>query len=410
MPSSAEVAGTRAPGSEPGPSSGVARVVSIDVFRGLVMFLMLAELMHLTELGRSFPHSRFWQLICFHTDHVEWTGCSLHDLIQPGFSFLVGVALPFSLASRASRGQSKRRLLGHAAWRALVLVLLGIFLRSLYWNQTNFTFEDTLSQIGLGYPFLFLLGLYSPRIQWVALGVVLVGYWAAFALYPAPAADFDYKAVSVPADFPEFFSGFAAHWNKNSNPAWAFDTWFLNLFPRERPFVANGGGYATLSFIPTLGTMILGLIAGGWMRNDWTVPRRSWTFIGAGLAGIALGSLAAWLGICPVVKKIWTPAWTLYSGGWCFLILAALYFVCDVVRFQRWAFPLMVVGANSIFIYSIFIPASGFIQMCYRTHFGQNIFKVCGDRYEHLLSGAAVLLVFWLLLLWMYRRKVFIRI
>ena len=85
--------------------------------------------------------------------------------------------------------------------------------------------------------------------------------------YPLPPSDFDYAKVGVPPDWPYHYTGLAAHWNKNSNLAWAFDTWFLNLFPRAKPFLFNGGGYATLSFIPTLGTMILGLIAGGWLKH-----------------------------------------------------------------------------------------------------------------------------------------------
>src|SRR5262249_47826652 len=146
----------------------------------------------------------------------------------------------------------------HAVWRAFVLVALGIFLRSLRSTQTYYTFEDTLTQIGLGYVFLFLLGFRSVTEQWLALVLILVGYWGAFALYPLPGSDFDWQAVDVPAGWPHHPAGFAAHWDKNSNLAWAFDTWFLNLFPRQETFVANRGGYATLSFIPTLGTMILG--------------------------------------------------------------------------------------------------------------------------------------------------------
>ena len=76
--------------------------------------------------------------------------------------------------------------------------------------------------------------------------------------------------MGVKADWPHHPTGFAAHWDKNTNPAAAFDRWFLNLFPREKPFTHNGGGYATLSFIPTLATMILGLFAGQWLREDWT--------------------------------------------------------------------------------------------------------------------------------------------
>ncbi len=144
-----------------------------------------------------------------------------------------------------------------------MLVFLGIFLRSLGRPQANFTFEDTLTQIGLGYPLLFPLAFASRRVQVVSLAVILVGYWALFALYPAPGPGFDYAKVGVPQDWPHLYPGFLSHWNKNSNPAWAFDVWFMNLFPRQQPFQFNGGGYSTLSFIPTLGTMLIGLLAGG---------------------------------------------------------------------------------------------------------------------------------------------------
>ncbi len=247
-----------------------SRLASIDAYRGLVMFLMMAEVLRLRAVADKVKGSDLWQFLKFHQEHAEWisswVGCSLHDLIQPSFSFLVGVALPFSMAGRLARGQSKAAMTAHAIWRGLLLVALGVFLRSRSGPQTNFTFEDTLSQIGLGYPLLFLLGFFSARVQWIALGLILIGDWAAFALYPLPGSDFNYEAVRVPADWPHL-TGFAAHWDKNTNLAWRFDTWFLNLFPRKERFMANGGGYATLSFIPTLGTMILGLLAGGVLRD-----------------------------------------------------------------------------------------------------------------------------------------------
>jgi len=136
-------------------SEGSTRLLSLDAFRGLVMTLMLAERMRLPEVARAFPHSALWGLIAFNTEHVDWQGCSLHDLIQPAFSFLVGAALPFSIACQKSKGQTFGQMLGHAARRALLLIFLGIFLRSLGSRQTYFTFEDTLTQIGLGYVFLF---------------------------------------------------------------------------------------------------------------------------------------------------------------------------------------------------------------------------------------------------------------
>ena len=386
-----------------------ARLTSLDAYRGFVMFLMMAEVLHLCRVARALPESGFWKILCYQQSHVEWIGCSLHDLIQPSFSFMVGVALPFSIASRAARGQSGVRMTLHAFWRALLLVLLGVFLRSTGSAQTNWTFEDTLSQIGLGYGALFLLGFRPMRDQWIALGLILIGYWAAFALYPAP-PEFDYAKVGVPVDWPHLMSGFAAHWNKNSNLSWVFDTWFLNLFPRAKPFEFNGGGYATLSFIPTLGTMILGLIAGGMIRSERPpMAKVKWLVIG-GIIGLASGALLGMLGMCPVVKQIWTPSWTLYSGGWCFLLLAGFYSIIDVIGIKRWAFPLVVIGMNSIAAYCIAHLFDGFFFKNLKTHLGPGAFKLFGDAYEPFVQGAAVLLVFWLILYWMFRKKLFLRI
>src|SRR5690348_11810275 len=175
--------------------AAATRNASIDAYRGLVMLLMMAEVLQLSRVSAAYPDSLFWKVLGWNQTHSEWAGCSLHDTIQPGFSFLVGVALPYSIASRLAKGGTFWKLFAHALWRALLLVALGVFLRSLDSQQTYFTFEDTLSQIGFGYPFLFLLGFRPPKWQWTALAVVLVGYWAAWALYPLPPAGFNYQTV-----------------------------------------------------------------------------------------------------------------------------------------------------------------------------------------------------------------------
>ncbi len=398
------------PVHEPGTTPAPARLTSLDAYRGLVMVLMMAEALNLRQVALNLPDSGFWGFLAHHQSHAEWVGCSLHDLIQPSFSFLVGVALPLSLASRMARGQSRTKMTLHAAWRALVLILLGAFLASVNQPQTCWEFEDTLSQIGLGYGFLFLLGFLPVRDQWIALGVILAGYWAAFALYPLPGADFDYPRVGVPSDWPCLLSGFAAHWNKNSNLAWAFDNWFLNLFPRHETFVCNPGGYATLSFIPTLGTMMLGLIAGGVIRSQRAPWAKVKWLAAAGVIFLATGAALGSLGVCPVVKRIWTPSWTLYSGGWCLLLMAGFYLVIDLWDRKRWSFPLVVVGMNSIAAYCIALLSGNFIGKSLWTHLGGRVFRVFGRPYEPLVHGALIVLVMWLLLYWMYRRKVFLRI
>jgi heparan-alpha-glucosaminide N-acetyltransferase len=399
--------------TQPSATEGVVattRILSIDAFRGFVMFLMLAEAMRLWTVHTAYPASRFWALIAFNTTHVPWQGCSLHDLIQPAFSFLAGASLPFSIASRRKKGDSFNKMLGHALWRSAMLMLLGIFLRSLESPRTYWTFEDTLTQIGLGYTFLFLLAFASLRVQVVTFAAILIGFWAAFVLYPLPGPTFDYTQVGVPADWPHLYSGFLAHFNKNSNLSWAFDTWFLNLFPRESPFRFNEGGWSTLSFIPTLATMMLGMWSGEWLKSPRSSTEKLQGLVIAGLALTFAGLLLQWLHICPIVKRIWTSSYTLYSGGVVVLMLATFYAAIECLGWKRWPFPLLVIGANSIAIYVISWTIEHFVASALVRHFGTAPFAIFGPPFEPVLRGAGVLVVFWLILLWMYRRKIFLRI
>jgi predicted acyltransferase len=386
------------------------RIASVDIYRGFVMFLMMAEVLEFFKVAKALPKSGFWSLLTWHQSHVEWVGCSLHDMIQPSFSFLVGVALPYSIANRQAVGEGFKQLIGHTLWRSLILVLLGVFLRSMWSKQTYFTFEDTLSQIGLGYPILFFLGFQPRKTQVFALLTILVGYWAAFALYPLPGADFNYATAGVTADWSHNLSGFAAHWNKNTNFAWAAEKWLLNFFPRESVFENNEGGYVTLSFIPTLGTMILGLIAGQVLRSSSLVSDKIKRFLAYGVVLMGLGLLLHFLGICPIVKRIWTPTWVLFSGGICFLFLSAFYWITDVKQVQKPFFWLKVIGMNSIAAYVLAHTVIEFINKSFEIHLGSSYSMVCGANYASLIKGGCQLLVQWLVLYWMWQRKLFIRI
>ena len=176
-----------------------------------------------------------------HRRTFPWQGCSLHDLIQPAFSFLVGAALPFSIASRRAQG---RELRTHAratpCGAALILILLGIFLRSMERPQTYWTFEDTLTQIGLGYTVALPAGV---RVAARAgRGVRRDPRRLLGGLRALPAAArraSTTRASACRPGWPHLYTGFLAHFNKNSNLSWAFDTWFLNLFPRQSPFLFN---------------------------------------------------------------------------------------------------------------------------------------------------------------------------
>jgi predicted acyltransferase len=408
------------------------RLVSLDAYRGFIMLAMASAGLGIPAVARELTRrglgSPVWDFLAFHTDHVAWIGCGFWDLIQPSFMFMVGVALPYSYASRLSRGDSPQKMFAHAVWRAVALILLAVFLSSPAWvtghapaqgvavgtagtllnrhdPATNWVFTNVLAQIGLGYVFAYLLVGRGLRVQLGVIAAVFVGYTLFFGLYPLPGPDFDYRGVGLNESWPHL-TGWFAHWDKNTNVAAAFDVWFLNLFPRPEAFYYNVGGYQTLNFVPSMITMILGLMAGEMLRG----PRRPWdkfrVLVVAGVGCLALGWLTGQF-VCPLVKRIWTPTWAVYSAGWTFLMLAAFYWVIDLRGRRGWAFPLVVVGMNSIAMYCMAQLMKPWVRDNLRTHLGKALFS---GPYGPLVQSAAVLLVLWLVCLWLYRRKIFLRI
>ncbi len=401
----------------PGPQATVTaaarapeRLVSLDAFRGAIMLLMASSAFGVPQIAKNFPDSAIWKFFGYEFEHAPWAGCALWDLIQPAFMFMVGVALPWSVSNRQARGEAFGRMFGHAAWRALLLVVLAVFLTSAFSRQTEWIFTNVLAQIGLGYTFLFLLYFTKPRTQWLAAFGILFAYWLAFALHPVVPAGFDWTSVGVPANWPHHLTGFAAHWEKNANVAASFDLWFLNLFPREKPFVFNVGGYQTLNFIPSLATMIFGMIAGRLLRSDAALRKKLQRLVLAGVAGIVGGAVLHFAGLCPIVKRIWTPSWVLFSGGLVTFLLAGFVAVIEWRGWKRWAFPLVVAGLNPVTLYCMWQLIAGFVRNNIRIHFGQGIFETFGTIYAPMLERTATLFVFWLILFWMYRRKIFVRL
>jgi len=335
------------------------RLVSLDAYRGFVMLAMVSEGLGFSHVARNFPHSSFWQFLSHEFSHASWTGCGAWDLIQPSFMFIVGVAMPYSYGARRARGDSSGRMWGHVVYRAIALILLGIFLRSNGYSFTRFTFEDVVTQIGLGYIFLYALLGRGVRVQSIALVVILVGYWLLFALWPTPGPGFSSMAAGIPPDWHRF-TGFAAHWNKYMNPAGYFDQCFLNLFPWPKRWVYNGGGYQTLSFIPSLATMLFGLMTGEYLRREGELMPKVKRLALAGVACLAFGfavdgniwPFVDWhWSIAPVVKRIWTPSWAVYSTGWTLLTLSLFLWIIDLHDYRHWAFPFIVVGMNSVAMY-----------------------------------------------------------
>jgi predicted acyltransferase len=407
-----------------------------------------------------------WQQLGFHFDHPAWISVfdgwrvAFWDLIQPAFMLMVGVAMPFSYARRHSQGHGWFAMSVHAMSRAVVLVLLGVFLSSLGKPSTNWVFPNVLCQIGLGYFFAWLLLNRPLAVQVTALVLILGGYWAWFRFSP-PAADYDYKAVSADVEKGEVFAGAWAGWSKNANAAYRVDDWLLRqlrssevpvaaespapaagadevaeasagdvgsdefsglswrkaFFSNPEPYVPNGGGYTTLNFVPSIATTLLGILCGQWLLSStlsgWEKLLRLLL-----LGGICLGlGLLAHATICPAVKRIWTPSWALVSGGYVIGMLAVFYTLFDLLPLRLLAFPLVVVGSNSILIYLLGQTLNGWVrEQLIRVHLSGFIEQVFGPRafddqwYGLLVMPTTVFAIYWLLLLWLYRQKLFIRI
>ena len=402
-----------------GTPAALQRLASLDAFRGLVMVLMVSAGLRIGDVVRNFERTPelqhlktpLWERLAYQTDHAPWVGCSLWDLIQPSFMFMVGTALAFSVASRRAKGQTFTRMLGHAVLRAALLSYLGIFLISNWSKSPDWSFVVVLTQIGLGYVFLFLLAWVRPRWQFASAMGILVLYWGAFALYPKPAPHVDLASVNLPSDWKRL-EGFASHWEKNQNMAAALDRWFLNLFPRNdgKPFTFNSGGYQTLNFVPSLATMIFGLLAGELIRGRLSAAAKFWILLGCGLAGLGVGWVLDRAGICPIVKRIWTPSWTIFSAGWAFLLLAIFYLIVDIGRIRFWAWPLLVVGMNSIAAYCMSMILRPWVRDNINRHFGHGVYEIFGKAYAPMVDATLFLIFCWLVCWWMYRQKMFIRI
>ena len=459
----ADHAGPRASRSrKTGKSKKPERLMSLDAYRGLIMIVLAGTAFGLGKLSHKAVEqgckpAQVWKQIEYHTSHPEWIsqmavpesidridagviGCSAWDMIQPSFMFMVGVAMVFSYAKRKQQGDSRLKTFSHVLIRSAALVLLGVFLASQWGTETNWVFSNVLCQIGLGYAFVYLM-LGRRFIFQAAAGVlILVGWWLAFFYYPLPGPDFDYASVGIAAEsnavageaddapapiadnwrMPDRF----APWTKNANLAADVDRWLLNQFPRSERFEFNNGGYTTLNFVPSMFTMLLGVMAGQLLRGPRRPMVKFLLLLLGGLLCVAAGA-AAGATVCPVVKRIWSPSWALLSGAYALWILALFYLVIDVMRIRFWSWPLIVVGMNPILVYVMFQSMRGWVTKMLTIHVGPDLLPAAfvqwldatygvnlGQHgpFEPIVQAVMVLLVFWLICVWMYRQKLFVRL
>jgi heparan-alpha-glucosaminide N-acetyltransferase len=327
------------------------RLLSLDALRGSVMLALASGGFGLTAAARHFPGNPFWQFLACQCKHAPWIGCSLADLLQPTFLFIVGAALPLAQANRRGQGQSEGRIAWRAVRRAAAFLALGVLFEANQGGGMAISFVNVLAQIGLGYVFVALLARCRFSYKLLSISVILIGTWLAFALYPLPQSSVVSQASGNLSSGR--LPGFFAHWNKHDNIAAAFDRRFLNLLPRSKSFVRQVGGYETLNFVPSMATMLLGALAGQLLLSRRTPSRKFALLLAAALLSWQAGLILSWT-ICPCVKRLWTPSWVLVSGGGAFLALALFYWLIEVRRYRRWCLPLAGIGRTTLLLYAAF--------------------------------------------------------
>jgi predicted acyltransferase len=374
--------------------------------------------------------------------------------------------MPFSYRRRKLAGESAWSRAAHAFVRAVILVLLGVFLATRTGEPTTWIFTNVLAQIGLGYFFVYLLSGFRWPVQATACVLILGGYWYFMQIgywqwtgRPQPTAEYDYAAVGVKPQEGEVLTGRFAPWSKNHNAAHEVDLVLLNalsdpggvaqeqwrakaaageltfgerfqygvrriFFSNTHEFRFNSGGYQTLNFIPSMATMLMGVMCGSLLIGPFAPGRKVLLLLIAAIACLLLGRIAG-IYFCPIVKRIWTPSWALFSGGYVIALLAVFFLLFDLLPLRRLAFPLVVVGMNSMVMYMMGQLMGGFArERIVRPHLTGLMETALGtdpvrdgprylladDMFGRLAEPWAVLVVFWLIVYWLYRQKVFMRV
>jgi predicted acyltransferase len=344
--------------------------------------------------------------------HADWAGFRFYDLIFPLFLFLVGVVLPFSLGKIRDRGEANAQVY----WRVIRRTLLLFFLGLMYYGFLQFRppseqrFVGVLQRIAICYFFAALIQLNTRvRGQVVILIGILVGYWALLAFVAPP-------------------DSLAGDYSKEHNLAGWVDRHYLpgKIFPAYYKYGDNEG---LLSTIPAIGTALLGVLAGEWLRSE----RAKWLkFLGLVLAGaLCLGLGFLWSGGSfaellrldlgpyaqlperfrfPIIKNIWTSSFVLWAGGWSLLLLALFYLVIDVFRLQAWAFFFVVIGANAITIYLLreivrFPDIAEYFLGGLANHSER-----LNPSLSPIILAAGAIVIEWLALLYLYRNRIFLRV
>lgn len=368
------------------PATSNSRLLSLDFFRGITMFLLVAEgtalwsVLVKDPIAGTFLEPFFQQ---FH--HHPWNGLRFWDLIQPFFMFIVGVAMPFSYAKRIKRGDSKKKITRHIIQRCLILLAFGVGLHCGYNRKLVWELWNVLSQLSVTIIIAYFLMQYKWPVQIsVSFGLLLL-------------TEIAYRTFSL--------EGYNQPFVKDHN----FGSWMDIVLMGK---INNGGGWVAINFIPTAAHTIWGVVAGQLLISEKPQMEKFKKIAISGVLILLVGYLLDWTSLTPIIKRICTSSFVLASGGWALIALAFSYWLIDIKKINSWIFPFVIVGTNSIFIYMFSNTVGGQWFNGFVSIFTIDFLSWAGtpDFVIRIITSLTILTLEWYLCYYLYKKRIFFRI
>lgn len=357
------------------------RLLCIDALRGFDMLWIIGGGEVIIALTKAHPNN-FFNRLAEQFDH-QWGQFHFYDIIMPLFLFIVGVVIPVAFKKRLEKGDSKKQIYLHVLKRVLKLYILGLIASGHLFQLNILTLHlwtDTLHAIAVGYLVSSILIL-ELNIKWQLsiTAVLLLLYWAIMALVPVPGYG-------------------AGMFEPNKNLALYIDNLVLGRFQ-------EGEGWTyILTNMTFVCSVMLGVFAGQVLLSNRTEKKKA-----SYLALLGIGCLIAgkvWGIWFPIIHHLWTSSLVLYAGGWSYLLLALFFLMIDVWGYRKWAFPFVVIGMNAIAVY---VATHLFNFKLIGNVFVGGLTKWLGP-WNDFVQELAALMVVWLIMYWMYRKKTFIKV
>lgn len=374
------------------------RIQSVDVFRGLTIALMI-----LVNNDGDYSHT-YWPFL-----HSQWNGWTPTDLVFPFFVFIVGVSMVYSFRSRLARGDSREKILMHALQRAAILFAIGVLVINSFpdhYNPAHIRIYGVLQRIAICYLVAAVFVLWSGiEGKIAAIGVCLIGYWILMRYVPVPG--FGVPTHSIPLFDPD----------KN------LAAWLDRKLLMGHLYEGTRDPEGLLSTVPAIGTILFGVLTGEWLRSKATARAKALWMLVFGVIGLAAGKFFnLWF---PINKKLWTSSYVLFTAGFALVLLALCYWLLDVRKLRgRWTTPVLVFGMNAIAAYTLSEVLASTLGSWHIAVAPNETIPLQMFIYHHyfalpggvstpnasLAYALAFVLVCWLVMWILWRKKIFLKV